>query len=87
MIVFVLLSRYSPIGIAFILAKKIVVMKNPEEEFKMLGMYMVTVIVGLFVHAVIVLPAIYVFFVRKNPFKLMMNVGQALLTALGTASR
>lgn len=77
---------YSPIGIAFLLAGKIVSMKDPEEAFYQLSWYMMCVIVGLVIHGFLILPLIYFFFVRANPFKLMYNMMQALLTALGTAS-
>ena len=79
--------RYSPIGIAFLLAGRIVGMANPEEAFLQLAWYMMTVLVGLAIHGLIVLPLIYVIFARKNPFKHIFHMTQALLTALGTASR
>ena len=62
-------------------------MDDPEEAFLQLAWYMLCVIVGLVIHGFIVLPLIYFFFVRRNPFRLMFNMLQALLTALGTASR
>ncbi len=79
--------RYTPFGIIFLVASKIVSMDDPVAEFTGLGWYILCVLVGLAVHAFIVLPVIYVIFTRKNPFVLLLNMGQALLTALGTASR
>lgn len=77
---------FTPFGLIFLVAAKIVSMENPEEEFAMLGWYIMTVLVGLAIHAFVVLPLIYIIFTRKNPFALLLNMGQALLTALGTAS-
>jgi len=54
---------------------------------RQLGMYMVTVIIGLIIHGAIFLPAIYFAIVRKNPFTFFMGIFQAWITALGTASR
>ena len=51
-----------------------------------LGMYSVTVIVGLLIHGVIILPLILKFFGKKNPFRYFLNMGQALATAFTTAS-
>ena len=79
--------RLSPIGIASILAGRIVSMKDPETAFKQLGWYMLTVLVGLGVHGFPLLPGIYFIFTRMNPFRLMARMSKALLTALGTASR
>eukprot|EP00698_Gefionella_okellyi_P022506 TRINITY_DN7474_c0_g1_i1.p1 TRINITY_DN7474_c0_g1~~TRINITY_DN7474_c0_g1_i1.p1 ORF type:complete len:485 (+),score=108.28 TRINITY_DN7474_c0_g1_i1:58-1512(+) len=51
-----------------------------------LGLYVVTVLSGLLVHAVITLPLLYLIFLRRNPFRYLLGVGQALMTAFGTAS-
>jgi Na+/H+-dicarboxylate symporter len=51
-----------------------------------IGTYMITVLVGLSIHAFIVLPLICVVFARCNPFRYMHQMRQALLTALGTDS-
>ena len=82
-----ILYRLSPIGIASILAGRIVSMEDPKAEFTQLGWYMLTVLVGLAIHGFIVLPALYLVITRSNPFKLMVKMSQAMLTALGTASR
>ena len=62
-------------------------MKDPEVIFKNISLYMVTVIVGLFIHGFIVLPAIYVIITRKNIFRFAYNMIEALLIALATSSR
>ncbi|XP_069126790.1 excitatory amino acid transporter 3-like [Argopecten irradians] len=77
---------YSPIGIIFLIASKLVAMERPEEMFEQLGYYMGTVLAGLAIHAFIILPLLYVIVVRKNPYKFMYNMLKALLTAWGTAS-
>nr|XP_039267867.1 excitatory amino acid transporter 3-like [Styela clava] len=77
---------YSPVGICFLIASKIMEMDRPEEILTQLGLYMATVIVGLFIHGLIFLPLLYLIFVRKNPITYIVGVSQALLTALATAS-
>ncbi|EAW84457.1 solute carrier family 1 (high affinity aspartate/glutamate transporter), member 6, isoform CRA_b, partial [Homo sapiens] len=51
-----------------------------------LGMYTLTVIVGLFLHAGIVLPLIYFLVTHRNPFPFIGGMLQALITAMGTSS-
>uniref|UniRef100_H3CW43 Amino acid transporter n=1 Tax=Tetraodon nigroviridis TaxID=99883 RepID=H3CW43_TETNG len=77
---------YSPLGIACLICGKIISIADLEVVAKQLGMYMITVIVGLIIHGGIFLPTIYFVIVRKNPFKFFMGIFQAWVTALGTAS-
>uniref|UniRef100_A0AAY4ERT5 Amino acid transporter n=1 Tax=Denticeps clupeoides TaxID=299321 RepID=A0AAY4ERT5_9TELE len=77
---------YSPIGIACLICGKIISINDLEVVARQLGMYMITVIIGLIIHGGIFLPLIYFVIVRKNPFTFFMGLFQAWVTALGTAS-
>ncbi|KAL4236067.1 Excitatory amino acid transporter 3 [Mactra antiquata] len=77
---------YSPIGIIFLVATKLIEMEDPNQVFIQLGYYMLTVLVGLAIHGFIILPLVYFIVARKNPFVYMYNMAKALLTAWGTAS-
>lgn len=81
------MSRYSPVGIASLIAGKIAAIGDMELVARQLGMYMVTVIVGLVIHGGLILPAIFFAITRKSPFTFYSGIFQAWLTALGTASR
>uniref|UniRef100_A0A3Q0R8C0 Amino acid transporter n=1 Tax=Amphilophus citrinellus TaxID=61819 RepID=A0A3Q0R8C0_AMPCI len=77
---------YAPIGILFLIAGKIVEMDDISAMGGQLGMYTITVICGLLVHAIFVLPTLYFVITRKNPFVFIGGLLQALITALGTSS-
>ncbi|KAM7002723.1 excitatory amino acid transporter 2-like isoform 1-T1 [Tautogolabrus adspersus] len=82
----IMIMWYSPFGIACLICGKIISIKDLEVVARQLGMYMVTVIVGLIIHGAIFLPSIYFVIVRKNPYKFFLGIFQAWITALGTAS-
>ncbi|XP_048847239.1 solute carrier family 1 member 9 isoform X2 [Brienomyrus brachyistius] len=77
---------YSPVGIASLICGKIAAIGDLEVVAQQLGMYMVTVTVGLMVHGGIILPLIFFAVTRMNPFAFYSGIFQAWITALGTAS-
>ena len=79
--------RFSPIGIASIIAGKLMEVDDVGALFADLGFYMLTVLLGLFIHGFITLPLIYLVITRRNPLKLYKGVLQALLVAFGISSR
>ncbi|XP_070689532.1 solute carrier family 1 member 3a [Pempheris klunzingeri] len=77
---------YAPIGILFLIAGKIVEMDDISTMGGQLGMYTVSVMCGLLIHGIFVLPTLYFIITRKNPFVFIAGLLQALITALGTSS-
>uniref|UniRef100_A0A4W3IE01 Amino acid transporter n=1 Tax=Callorhinchus milii TaxID=7868 RepID=A0A4W3IE01_CALMI len=81
-----LIMWYSPLGIAALICGKIAAIRDLEVVARQLGMYMVTVMVGLLIHGGFILPFIYFLVTRKNPLIFYGGIFQAWITALGTAS-
>lgn len=78
-----LIMWYSPVGIASLIAAKILEISDIVSTVRMLAIYMATVIIGLAIHLFITLPLIYFLASRKNPYKFMKGLAQAAATALG----
>lgn len=76
--------RLAPIGI-FALVAKVVGTTGPS-VFVDLGLYALTVLVGLIVHAAIILPLVLYFFGGISPLALFRALTPALLTAFSTSS-
>uniref|UniRef100_A0A8C8VG49 Amino acid transporter n=1 Tax=Pelusios castaneus TaxID=367368 RepID=A0A8C8VG49_9SAUR len=77
---------YSPFGIASLICGKLAGLQDLELVARQLGMYMLTVALGLLLHGALVLPLIFFGVTRQNPFAFYAGIFQAWLTALGTAS-
>ncbi|XP_060086047.1 excitatory amino acid transporter 1-like [Ylistrum balloti] len=83
---FVVFIWYSPVGITFLIAGKIVEMEDFSVLLTQVGLYFLTVLCGLLVHGALVLPGLYFLCTRKNPYKFMCGIFQAMATAFGTSS-
>ncbi len=84
-----LLMKVAPIGIFCLVAARF---GKAQADGKFLELiqtqayYMITVLVGLAIHALVTLPLILWIFTRRNPYKFMLQMSQAILTAFSTAS-
>jgi Na+/H+-dicarboxylate symporter len=79
----------APFGVAALIAARIGKAGGLAQfghEAEAVGAYCVAVIVGLVIHAMIVLPAILAFAAKRNPLRYASAMGGALLTAFATAS-
>ncbi len=80
---------FTPIGIFSLIAERIGLAGGGGAVFELameLGKYVLSVVVGLFIHGFIVLPVILILFARRNPLEYVQSLGKALLTAFSTAS-
>jgi proton glutamate symport protein len=79
--------RFTPLGILGIVSNEVV--RNSDKLANIAGsmaIYMLTVAIGLIIHATITLPLIVKFIARANPLKHFKNMATPLLTAFSTVS-
>ncbi|XP_035528620.1 excitatory amino acid transporter 3-like [Morone saxatilis] len=72
---------YLPVGVLFMIASHVIKVHDWETTYK-LGKFMAVVVIGLIIHAVLVLPTLYLLCVRRNPWGIIKGVSPALLTAV-----
>ncbi len=84
-----LLMKLAPLGIFCLVASRFG-KAQAEGNFVQLLMtqakYIATVLLGLGFHALVTLPALLYVFTRRNPFRFIGQMSQAILTAFSTAS-
>ncbi|XP_055347540.1 putative sodium-dependent excitatory amino acid transporter glt-4 isoform X2 [Paramacrobiotus metropolitanus] len=80
------IMRLAPIGICFLVAGQLLKVTNLPMEFAQLGMYMLTVLCGLCIHAFVVLPLVCFVITRQNPYRIILGGLRAYATGFGTAS-
>ena len=82
--------RFTPLGIFSISAKvisgQLLIGNEVGEVINRLGLYFVTVLLGLLVHGLITLPLTVKLLGRANPIKHFRNMSVPLLTAFSTSS-
>lgn len=82
--------RFTPLGIfsitAKVIAQQIQMGNEISEVISRLGLYVITVLLGLFIHGLITLPLTVKLIGRANPIKHMKNMTTPLLTAFSTSS-
>lgn len=76
----------SPIGVLFLVTSKLLEIEDISAIVGQLGLYFVTVLLGLFLHGFGTLSIIYFVCTRELPFRVIGKMGQVLVTAFGTAS-
>ncbi|XP_015600706.1 excitatory amino acid transporter 1 isoform X2 [Cephus cinctus] len=77
---------FSPLGVLFLVSSKILEMESFNVIIGQLGMYFMTVLLGLCIHGFVVLPLIFFLLTKRNPVTYVSNMAQALATAFGTSS-
>ena len=84
-----LLMKLAPLGIFCLVAARFGEAQAEGEFGQTLAQtawYVATVLAGLAIHALITLPLILWLITRRNPYRFMLQMSQALLTAFSTAS-
>ncbi|XP_017883504.1 excitatory amino acid transporter 1 [Ceratina calcarata] len=76
----------SPLGVLFLVTSKVLEIADIGAIVGQLGLYFLTVLLGLFIHGVGTLSVIFFICTRQLPFKLIGKMGQVIATAFGTSS-
>lgn len=76
----------SGLGVCSIITGKLLQIGDLPEVVSQLALFMCCVIFGVFLHQLVLMPAIYFFFIRKNPYTFYLSLMDAWVTAFAVAS-
>lgn len=76
--------RFAPVGVFLLLLNAL--LAYGFGMLLQLGAYILTVLAGLLVHALVVLPLLVYLFARRSPWRFFRTVAPAVMTAFSTAS-
>lgn len=76
----------SPLGVFFLVISKMLEAESFAVMVGQLGMYFMTVLLGLVIHGFFVVPLIFFVCTREVPIKFIASMGQAIITAFATGS-
>ncbi|XP_049876630.1 excitatory amino acid transporter 3-like isoform X2 [Pectinophora gossypiella] len=76
----------SPLGVFFLVTAKIMEIESFQELIGRLGLYFMTVLLGLFLHGFGTLSILFILTTKKLPCRYIAKMGQVMATAFGTAS-
>lgn len=76
----------APIGVFGLIVKVVADQEDIAATAKALGLFFITVSLGLLVHALFTVPMILRFFSKVNPWRHMSNMKTMIITAFSTAS-
>ncbi|KHJ78350.1 neutral amino acid transporter B(0) domain protein [Oesophagostomum dentatum] len=75
------------LGIPSMIAHKLLQVADFEGTFRMLGMFILCVILGLAIISFVTLPLVYLVITKRNPFKFIKALSKALIHGIATSSR
>jgi len=72
--------------VASLIVKTVLVADDIVGDFRKLGLYVLTIMAGLFMCSFIFMPLAYFIIRRTNPFKFVFSIIQPIMIAFATAS-
>jgi len=73
--------------VASLIARTIAGTENISEDFRMLSMYLVTVVSSLVLYNVLLMSIAYFVVKRRNPFRFMLSLMEPIMITFATTSK
>lgn len=78
--------RFTPVGVASLLARTIASSADTSAEFRHLGMFIATALLGFALWSLAVVPLVYFIIYRTNPFRFLFTLVEPVLITFATSS-
>jgi len=77
---------FGPVGILSLVWYQTLKIEDVSLTLSQMGLYILTILVVLFIHAWLFMPLVFLLLTRRNPYRYMYNVMEVLPTAIATSS-
>ncbi|KAJ8298790.1 hypothetical protein KUTeg_022850 [Tegillarca granosa] len=81
-----MLYRFTPIGVASLIASSIAQIKDIDTTFKSLGVFVGGYTLGIAIHQLLVIPVLWLIVMRTNPFKFLLTAFRPWITVFAPPS-
>ena len=78
--------RMTPLGISSLIAASIASTRDVTGTFSSLGLFVLTVTIGIVLHQALFIPLILFLITRRNPFTYFISIGRAWLIGFAATS-
>ncbi|KAG7214032.1 hypothetical protein KM043_001399 [Ampulex compressa] len=76
----------APVAVLFLISGRILEVEDFGDIVRRLGIFILTVLLGLLLQGFVILPLVYCATTRKSPYKIIRSLGPAFATACATSS-
>ncbi|XP_035824745.1 excitatory amino acid transporter 2 [Aplysia californica] len=77
---------FTPVGVASLIATAFLQTSDLDSAVRSLGMFSLTVLAGLAIHQIVLVPIVYFVLVRENPYRFLLSLGRPWLVSFAAAS-
>ncbi|KAJ8298631.1 hypothetical protein KUTeg_022691 [Tegillarca granosa] len=84
--ILIILLKFTPIGVTSLIATSVSQIKELENTFRSLGLFVGTYTIGILVHHFLLVPVVWLIVMRTNPLRLLLTSFRPIITVFAPPS-